>query len=110
MRPSLPSLTSQPTSQPNWKLSRLSSIDQERLLSTNRPSSVAAIISSSVCGPGSSPTFVIRTIGIRAQPSARTLPAKSSPATAAESRPASTPTQMPSRTACRFSAGVPSSS
>src|SRR6266511_990523 len=34
------------------------------------PSSVAAIISSSVCGPGSSPTLVIRTIGSRAHPDA----------------------------------------
>jgi hypothetical protein len=56
-------------------LSRRSSIDQERLMSISTPSSVAAMISSSVCGPGSSPTLVIRTIGSRAQPSERTLPA-----------------------------------
>ena len=59
------------------------------------PSSVAATISSSVCGPGSRPTLVIRTIGSRAQPSERTQPASASPATDAESRPASTPTQRP---------------
>ena len=44
-------------------------------MSMNTPSSVAAMISSSVCGPGSRPTLVIRTIGSRAQPSERTLPA-----------------------------------
>jgi hypothetical protein len=75
IRPSLPFLISYPISQPNWKLSRRSSIDQDRLMSMNTPSSVAAMISSRVCGPGSSPTFVIRTIGSRDQPSDRTLPA-----------------------------------
>ena len=39
------------------------------------PVVVAATISSNVWGPGSRPTFVIRTMGRRAQPSARTLPA-----------------------------------
>src|SRR5690606_38857478 len=39
------------------------------------PSSVAATISSRVCGPGSRPTLVMRTIGSRRQPSERTLPA-----------------------------------
>jgi len=67
-------LISQPISQPNWKLSRRSSIDQDRLLSIMIPSSVAAMISSRVCGPGISPTLVIRTIGSRDQPSARTDP------------------------------------
>jgi len=74
IRPRRPFLTSQPISQPNWKFSRRSSIDQERLCSMRTPSPVAAIISSSVCGPGSRPTLVMRTIGSRAQPSARTLP------------------------------------
>ncbi len=85
-------------------------MDQDRLCSISTPSSVAAIISSSVCGPGSRPTLVIRTIGSRANPSARTEPAWSRPATAAESRPARTPTQTPLRTASRAVAGVPSSS
>jgi hypothetical protein len=75
IRPRSPFLISQPTSQPNWKFSRLSSIDQDRLTSMRIPSSVPAMISSSVCGPGSSPTLVMRTIGSRAQPSDRTLPA-----------------------------------
>ena len=74
IRPSLPLRISQPTSQPNWKFSRLSSIDHDRLRSMRMPSSVAAIISSRLCGPGSSPTLVIRTIGSRAHPSERTLP------------------------------------
>ena len=55
IRPSRPFLISQPISQPNWKLSRLSSIDQDRLMSMKMPSSVAAMISSRVCGPGSRP-------------------------------------------------------
>jgi hypothetical protein len=55
-------------------LSRRSSIDHERFISISTPSSVSAMISSNVCGPGSSPTFVIRTIGSRDHVSARTLP------------------------------------
>ena len=58
---------------------------------------MAAIISSSECGRrAAGPTFVIRTIGSRLKPSARTAPpdGRARPA-AAESRPLSTPTQMP---------------
>ena len=83
-RPRLPFLISQPISQPNWKFHRLSSIDQERLVSIRIPSSVAAIISSSELSPGS-PTFVMRTIGRRLKPSARTAPPeRPMPASAAD--------------------------
>jgi hypothetical protein len=44
------------------------------LVSISTPSSVAATISASDDDPGSRPTLVIRTIGSRAQPSARTIP------------------------------------
>jgi hypothetical protein len=91
-------LISQPISQPNWKFSRRSSIDHERFVSMRIPSSVAATMPSSGSVPGTSPTFVIRTIGIRSKPSPRTAPPDGMPARAAESRPDRTPTQTPSRT------------
>ena len=50
--PFFPFLISHPSSQPNWKFSRLSSIDQDRLVSINTPLSVSAIVSSNVWGPG----------------------------------------------------------
>ncbi len=65
IRVRFPPLISQPISHPNWKFRRLSSIDHERFVSMRIPSSVAATIDSSESVPGSSPTFVIRTIGIR---------------------------------------------
>ena len=74
------------------------------------PSSVEAIISSSELSPGRRPTFVIRTIGSRAAPSARTIPPDVSPTSGAESRPESTPTQVPSLTMSTAWAGTPSSS
>ena len=89
-------------------------------MSISTPSSVAATISASDESPGSRPTLVIRTIGSRAQPSARTMPPVGAaapgatraawPAMLAESRPDSTPTQIPSRTMSTGAAGVPSSS
>src|SRR5918995_1047971 len=53
------------------------------------PSSVPAIISSSDEPPGRRPTLVMRTIGSRAGPSARTMPPEASPTSGAESRRAS---------------------
>ena len=64
-RPSFPPVISQPISQPNWKFRRLSSIDHDRFVSIRMPWSVAAIIEAIESVPGSRPTFVIRTIGIR---------------------------------------------
>src|SRR5690606_40359127 len=46
--PILPPLTSRHTSVENWMLSRRSSIDQLRLVSNRRPSSVSATMSSNV--------------------------------------------------------------
>ncbi len=106
----MPFLISQAISQPNWKLSRLSSIDHERLVDMRIPSRVSAMISSSDPSPGTRPTLVIRTIGSRLCPSARTIPPGGSPAIAAESRPDSTPTHSPSLTMSTRWAGVPSSS
>ena len=48
----MPPLISQPISQPNWKFSRLSSIDHERFVSMRIPSSVAAIIDVERVRPG----------------------------------------------------------
>src|SRR5213080_1986963 len=74
IRPSLPRLISQAIWVPNWKLRRLSSIDQLRLVSMYTPSSTSASRSSSVPSPGSRWRLVMRTSGIRFQPSARIEP------------------------------------
>ena len=52
----------------------------------------------------------MRTIGRRAAPSARTMPPEVRPTSGAESRPESTPTQVPSWTMSTAWAGTPSSS
>ncbi|MFO7494266.1 MAG: hypothetical protein R6X05_01370 [Desulfobacterales bacterium] len=80
------------------------------LVDVGMPSSVGAIISSRLLSPGSRPTLFIRTIGRRAAPSARTIPPEVRPTRGAESRPDSTPTQVPSRTMSTAWAGTPSSS
>src|SRR5215471_5574023 len=85
-RPRLPFLISYPTSVPNWKLSRMSSILHERLVSMNMPSSVSAMRSSSSQEPGSKETFVIRINGMRFQPSARMQPLLRKPSFDAVSR------------------------
>jgi hypothetical protein len=80
-------LTSRQTSVENWKLSRRSSIDQLRLVSNRRPSSVSATMSSKLMpGLGRRLTLVIRISGIRFQPSARIAPPDARPIFGAVSR------------------------
>ena len=95
---------------PNWKLSRLSSIDQLLFVCRKTPSSTPAISSSSEPSPGSRWRFVIRTSGMRLQLSARIEPPEPLPIRAAVSREVRKPLRMPSRTIGSRPAGTPSSS
>src|SRR5579864_5950425 len=106
----LPSTISHPFCVPNWKLSRRSSMLQERLVSRYTPRSVPAIISSTLDAPGSRLTLVMRISGIRAQPSARIVPLLCWSSTAAVSRDDMYPLKRPRSTSTTRCAGTPSSS
>src|SRR6185312_11341692 len=106
----LPQLISHAICVPNWKLSRLSSIDQLLLVWRKTPSSTPAISSSSDPSPGSRWRFVIRTSGMRLQLSARIDPPEPLPIRAAVSREVRKPLRMPPPTTGSRAAATPSSS
>src|SRR5207302_7902370 len=113
MLPNLPPLISQPISQPNWKLYRVSSIDHERLVCMKMPSSVLEMSWSKVSGfsPGRMEMFVMRMMGMRFQPSARMVPLeRCSPISPAVSRDERYPVNRPLLMMGVHCAGTPSSS
>ena len=61
----------QAISQPNWKLTRLSSIDHDVFVAMKMPSFVSPMISASEPSRGSIEMFVMRISGRCCQPSAR---------------------------------------
>ena len=99
-----------PISQPNWNLLRESSIDQEMFVRINTPSSIEAIISSSVDLPGSILRLAMRSIGARFHEHARELATPFIPARACEIVPPSGRFRMPCSIMVVFSAAAPSSS
>jgi hypothetical protein len=103
-------LIRQAISQPNWKLTRLSSIDHELLVDMNRPSFVSAISSASVPSPGSRLMFVMRISGRFCHPSARIVPLDASPRAEAVSRLETKLRNIPASITGTRCAGTPSSS
>ena len=83
---SLPFLIRHATSHPNWKFTRLSSIDHEVFVVMKIPSEVSPMISARVPSPGSRLMFVIRINGRFCHPSARMAPAEVKPTTGEVSR------------------------
>ena len=98
------------SSQPNWKFTRLSSIDHDVLVVMKMPSLVSPMISASVPSPGSRLTFVIRMSGRFCQPSARMAPVDRPPMTGAVSRLDRKFWKVPRSISIVLWAGTPSSS
>ena len=98
------------TSQPNWKFTRLSSIDHDEFVCMNSPSLVSPRISCSVPSPGSRWMFVMRIKGMFCQPSARAVPFDGRPSSEAVSRFEMKFSNTPSTMIGTRWAGTPSSS